>query len=160
MGKFIFHEELWYSTLTRPVRTRVTSQSNAGRYCISPCDARVAARRVPGCRDDNGQCYRPWMSFDVSRRATCVVFVRTGADIGETTSRPFIPQWRLNTSERAAVFPRYYARVGRSRETREREMDEESHVVAAVSVSQTGFSSREKLDISTRLCARVWSRGT
>lgn len=120
IGKSTFHERLWYSTLTSPAHTRVTLQNIAGRarYCISPYDVHVAARRVPGYRDCVAR-HRPWMSFDISRHATCVIFAPSpGVDIGETTSRPFIPQWRLNTSERAAAFPRYCARGMPARNSR------------------------------------------
>lgn len=150
MGKSTFWKNSdirpWPALLTHThTHTRVTLQNNAGRaqYCISSCDVHVAARRVPGYRDCVAG-HRPWTSFDVSRHATCVIFVPgPGVDIGKTTSRPFIPQWRLNTSERAAAFPRYCAR-GCPRETREREMDEESQVVAVVSISQTGFLSHDE----------------
>jgi len=143
--KSLLFERLWYSTLTSSAYTHTHVS-----LCKTTPGARNIAYRHATCTLQHVEyrdCvagHRPSTSFDVSRHATCVIFVPgPGVDIGKTTSRPFIPQWRLNTSERAAAFPRYCAR-GCPRETREREMDEESQVVAVVSVSQTGFLSHDE----------------
>lgn len=98
------------------VATSETDTAGLARYIrrVSSCSAR--ARCTPSHRTliprgvrDGVRASAIREHSNVFRPATCVVF-GTGADIGETTSRPFIPQWRLNTSERAAAFPRYCAR--------------------------------------------------
>lgn len=75
MGKSTFYGGPLMFEPDRPrARTHVSldKATPGARYCISPCDARVAARRAPGCRNGVARC-RPTdacrSTFPVVRRA-------------------------------------------------------------------------------------------
>jgi len=64
-------------------RYRHAARATRHRVTLIPRVSRMVRARARACHP---------RTFDVFRRATCVVFGTGRADIGETTSHPFIPQ--------------------------------------------------------------------
>lgn len=84
-------------------------------------------------------------TFDVFRRATCVAF-GPGADIDDRVP-PIHPAMTFKYFRTRRGVPSLLPRAGRPRETRGREMDEESPPLSVLPKLASDAPRREKLDI-------------